>query len=69
MADGLLDRTVGLSQALRRAGIPVSLAESLDAARTLGALQLTERETLRAGLAGYTEYAARVRYWLIPGVW
>ncbi len=54
MADGLLDRTVGLSQALRRAGIPVSLAESLDAARTLGALQLTERETLRAGLAAAT---------------
>ncbi len=54
MADGLLDRTVGLSQALRRAGIPVSLAESLDAARAMGALHLTERETLRAGLAAST---------------
>ncbi len=28
-----------------------------------------EDRTLRAELAGYTEYAARVRYRLVPGVW
>jgi protein-S-isoprenylcysteine O-methyltransferase Ste14 len=28
-----------------------------------------EDETLRAELAGYREYATRVRYKLIPGVW
>ncbi len=28
-----------------------------------------EEEALRKGLAGYAEYAARVRYRLIPGIW
>ncbi|MBR0937017.1 isoprenylcysteine carboxylmethyltransferase family protein [Bradyrhizobium jicamae] len=28
-----------------------------------------EERTLRAGLAGYADYAARVRYRLIPGLW
>ena len=49
--DGLLDRTVGLAQSLRRAGVPVSLAESLDACRALGAVGLSDREVLRSGLA------------------
>jgi protein-S-isoprenylcysteine O-methyltransferase Ste14 len=30
---------------------------------------ILEERTLRAELAGYTEYAARVRYRLIPGIW
>jgi uncharacterized protein len=51
VAQGLLDRTVGLSQSLRRAGVPVSLAESLDAVRALGVLGLGDREALRAALA------------------
>jgi uncharacterized protein with von Willebrand factor type A (vWA) domain len=51
VAQGLLDRTVGLSGSLRRAGIPVSLAESLDAVRAMGAVGLADREGLRAGLA------------------
>jgi len=51
VAQGLLDRAVGLSGSLRSAGVPVSLAESLDAARAMGALGLADRETLRAGLA------------------
>jgi protein-S-isoprenylcysteine O-methyltransferase Ste14 len=34
------------------------------AARTLG-----EEAMLRAGLAGYREYMAKVRYRLVPGVW
>lgn len=28
-----------------------------------------EERTLRAGLSGYSDYAARVRYRLLPGVW
>jgi protein-S-isoprenylcysteine O-methyltransferase Ste14 len=31
-------------------------------------IQIEER-TLRAGLAGYDDYARRVRYRLIPGLW
>lgn len=51
MSAGLLDRTVGLSAALRRVGVPVSLAESLDAVRAMGVVGLGERELLRAALA------------------
>ncbi|MEU8271976.1 VWA domain-containing protein [Sphaerisporangium sp. NPDC049002] len=47
----LLDRHVGFVDALRRAGLPVSLAEGLDAARALEVIDLTERETLRAAYA------------------
>jgi uncharacterized protein with von Willebrand factor type A (vWA) domain len=43
----LLDRHVGFVDALRRAGLPVSLAEGLDAARALEVIDLTERESLR----------------------
>ena len=38
----------------------------------LGALSVRifiEEAALRKGLPGYAEYAARVRYKLIPGVW
>ena len=28
-----------------------------------------EERTLREGLPGYTDYTARVRYRLIPGIW
>lgn len=51
MAAGLLDRVVGLGQALRTAGVPVSVAESLDAVRALGAVGLLDREGVRAALA------------------
>lgn len=51
---GLVDRTVLLVGALRRAGVPVSLAESLDAVRALGVVPLLDREALRAGLAAST---------------
>ncbi|HXK25031.1 MAG TPA: methyltransferase [Myxococcota bacterium] len=30
---------------------------------------VVEERTLRAGLAGYAEYASRVRWRLVPGVW
>ncbi|MCW2818225.1 MAG: hypothetical protein JWR42_1012 [Marmoricola sp.] len=47
----LLDRHLAFVQALRDAGLPVSLAEGLDAVGAVGALGLGERETLRAAYA------------------
>ncbi|MEO3808207.1 VWA domain-containing protein [Sphaerisporangium sp. B11E5] len=47
----LLDRHVGFVQALRAAGVPVSPAEGLDAARMLAVIDLTRRETLREAYA------------------
>ncbi|GAA3834275.1 VWA domain-containing protein [Sphaerisporangium flaviroseum] len=47
----LLDRHVAFVDALRRAGLPVSLAEGLDAARALEVIELTDRETLREAYA------------------
>jgi uncharacterized protein len=49
----LLDRHTGFVRALRHAGLPVSLAEGLDAARAVRALDvsLADRETLRAAYA------------------
>lgn len=43
----LADRHVAFLGALREAGLPVSLAEGLDAARALSAVTLTDREALR----------------------
>ncbi|MCG5212733.1 VWA domain-containing protein [Streptosporangium soli] len=47
----IVDRHVGFVHALREAGLPVSLAEGLDAARALGVIDLAERESLRAAYA------------------
>ncbi|MGS2644134.1 vWA domain-containing protein [Streptosporangium sp. G12] len=47
----LLDRHVGFVHALREAGLPVSPAEGLDAARALAVIDLAERESLRAAYA------------------
>ncbi|MFC6086291.1 vWA domain-containing protein [Sphaerisporangium aureirubrum] len=47
----LLDRHVGFVRALRAAGVPVSPAEGLDAARMLSVIDLGRRETLRAAYA------------------
>ncbi|MDI2127262.1 vWA domain-containing protein [Yinghuangia seranimata] len=47
----LLERHVGFLEALRGAGLPVSLAEGLDAARALTVLDLVDREALRAAYA------------------
>ncbi|MFG1945196.1 VWA domain-containing protein [Nonomuraea sp. NPDC048826] len=47
----LVDRHVGFVHALRDAGLPVSLAEGLDAARALGVIDLVERESLREAYA------------------
>ncbi len=47
----LLDRHIEFVEALRSAGLPVSLAEGLDAVRAIDVLGLGERETLRAAYA------------------
>lgn len=47
----LLDRHIAFVEALRTAGLPVSLAEGLDAVQAIDALGLEERETLRSAYA------------------
>ncbi|WP_375476099.1 VWA domain-containing protein [uncultured Jatrophihabitans sp.] len=47
----LLERQLAFVNALRAAGLTVSVAEGLDAVRAMTALDLTDREQLRAGLA------------------
>ncbi|MEQ4723124.1 VWA domain-containing protein [Nonomuraea sp. B19D2] len=47
----LIDRHVGFVRALREAGIPVSVAEGLDAAHALRVIELSDRESLRAAYA------------------
>ena len=49
--DSLVDRHLGFVQALREAGLPVSLAEGLDAAGALTVIDLTDRDTLREAYA------------------
>jgi uncharacterized protein with von Willebrand factor type A (vWA) domain len=51
MASGLLDREIAFLDALRTAGLTVSLAEVLDATRAMGAVDLMDREALRAAFA------------------
>ena len=50
-AQGLLDRTVAFVQALRRAELPVSTSETVDAVRALITVELTDRASLRAAFA------------------
>ncbi|GAA3709514.1 VWA domain-containing protein [Nonomuraea antimicrobica] len=47
----LVDRHVGFVHALRAAGLPVSVAEGLDAANALRVIELADRESLRAAYA------------------
>lgn len=47
----LVDRHTGFVAALRRAGLPVSVAEGLDAVRAVRAVDLLDRESLRAAYA------------------
>src|SRR4051812_3368490 len=47
----LLDRHIEFVEALRSAGLPVSLAEGLDAVDAIDALGIGERESLRAAYA------------------
>ncbi|MDQ1700055.1 MAG: uncharacterized protein QOG34_1918, partial [Frankiaceae bacterium] len=50
-AAGLVDRHVAFVGALRGAGLPVSLAESLDATQAMAAIDLMDRRQLRAAYA------------------
>jgi uncharacterized protein with von Willebrand factor type A (vWA) domain len=47
----LVDRTIAFTGALRDAGVPVSTAEILDATRAMLAIDLMDRESLKAALA------------------
>ena len=47
----LLDRHIEFVEALRAAGLPVSLAEGLDAVRAIDALDIDRRDTLRSAYA------------------
>lgn len=57
------------------AGVPLLLGSAWGlvllpvSAGLLAARAIGEEEVLREGLAGYADYAARVRFRLIPGVW
>ncbi len=51
MSEGLLDREIAFLDALRHAGLTVSLAEVLDSTRAMGAIDLLDREALRAAFA------------------
>lgn len=50
-ASGLVDRHIAFVEALRGAGLPVSLAEGLDAVAALQHLDWRDRSTIRAGYA------------------
>jgi uncharacterized protein with von Willebrand factor type A (vWA) domain len=50
-AEGLIDRHIAFVGALRGAGLPVSVAESLDAAQAMATIDLADRGQLRAGYA------------------
>jgi uncharacterized protein with von Willebrand factor type A (vWA) domain len=51
MRSGLVDRHIAFLEALRSAGLPVSLAEDLDAIAALRALDWSDRTTIRDGYA------------------
>ena len=51
MSSGLVDRHIGFLEALRAAGMSVSLAEDLDAIGALSVLPWSDRETVRAAYA------------------
>lgn len=48
---GLVGRVVALAQAMRRAGIPASTSETIDAVRALGIVDITDRMHLKNALA------------------
>lgn len=49
--DGVAARVLDLARALRRAGVPVAVSDSLDALRATGIVDLLDREQLREALA------------------
>jgi protein-S-isoprenylcysteine O-methyltransferase Ste14 len=63
---GAVVMSVGIALALGSlwALVPAAAVAVLLAGRTLA-----EEATLKAGLAGYSDYTGRVRYRWVPGVW
>ena len=51
VGDAILARLTALAAAMRRAGMPVTQAETLDAVRALGAVDLADRRQVREALA------------------
>jgi uncharacterized protein with von Willebrand factor type A (vWA) domain len=51
MSGGLVEREIAFLDALRKAGLTVSLAEVIDATRAMGAVDLLDREALRHAYA------------------
>lgn len=47
----MIGRLVDFVEALRSSGIPVSILESIDAAKSLSALDISQRDVVRSGLA------------------
>ena len=47
----LLDRHIAFIEALRTAGLPVSLSEDLDSVEVLTHIGFADRDSMRAGLA------------------
>jgi protein-S-isoprenylcysteine O-methyltransferase Ste14 len=63
---GSMLNMVGVSFAL---GSRVALAAAVVVCLVLGVRTALEDRTLRNELDGYTDYARRVRFRLVPGVW
>jgi uncharacterized protein len=61
LGEALIDRLLGLSLAMRRAGIPVTQSESLDAVQALGRIDLGRREEVREALAAVSLTAGHQR--------
>jgi uncharacterized protein len=61
LGEALLDRLLALSTAMRRAGIPVTQADTLDAVQALGHVDLARREEVREALAAVSLTAGHQR--------
>jgi uncharacterized protein len=61
LGQALIDRVLALSLALRRAGIPLTQSETLDAVAALGRIDLARREEVREALAAVSLTAGHQR--------
>jgi uncharacterized protein len=61
LGEALIARLLALSVAMRRAGIPVTQSETLDAVRALGRVDLARREEVREALAAVSLTAGHQR--------
>ncbi len=61
LGEALIDRLLALAVAMRRAGIPVTQSETLDAVHALGRIDLARREEAREALAAVSLTAGHQR--------